>query len=268
MNGGKPLTFAALDGLAFAAERGRLDGRPADAALTAHGLGPLLEFIQLGVGGLFPRADMTAWLSLGALSAFEAAMRSGRSQWICPARAAIGFRRMSSSWTGGDAQWTGFGLAAQKAAIAAGFHPRIARQFLGALGEMASNIYEHSGAPASGVAAYRASGGSFEFVVADGGMGVLESLRTCPDYATLTDHGTALRFALTEGVSRFGPEAQRGNGFRPIFVGLANLSGSLRFRSGDHALVIDGQKIGAMPAKAAQKTRLRGFLASVACTAA
>jgi len=99
-------------------------------------------------------------------------------------------------------------------------------------------------------------------------MGVLESLRTSLDYAALTDHGEALRLALTEGVSRFGPEGKRGNGFRPIFVGLANLSGSLRFRSGDHALVIDGQKIGAVAAKTAQKARFQGFLASVTCRVA
>jgi hypothetical protein len=208
---------------------------------------------------LLPPAHKTAWLSLEPLAAFEAALRSGRNQWICPASRGIGFHRTSAAWTGEDAQWTGFGLAAQTAAAAAGFHPRTARQFVGALGEMTSNIYEHSGLPASGIAAYRASGGLFEFAVVDGGMGVLESLRTCPEYAALIDHGEALRLALAEGVSRFGPHAERGHGFRPIFVGLANLSGSLRFRSGDHALVIDGQKVGAMPAKGRRRHRLKAF---------
>jgi hypothetical protein len=119
--------------------------------------------------------------------------------------------------------------------------------------------------PASGIAAFRAGSGQFEFAVADGGMGVLDSLRSGPDYAHLGDHGEALQLALTDGVSRFGPQAKRGGGFRPIFVGLANLSGSLRFHSGDHAVVIDGRKIDSMAAKTAQKAHLQGFLASVAC---
>jgi len=62
-----------------------------------------------------------------------------------------------------------------------------------------------------------------------------------------------LRLALTDGVSRYGKEAKRGAGFRPIFVGLANLAGSLRFRTGDHALTIEGQKIELMSSKMAQK---------------
>jgi hypothetical protein len=67
------------------------------------------------------------------------------------------------------------------------------------------------------------------------------------------------------GVSRFGPQAKRGDGFRPLFIGLANLNGSLRFRSGDHALIIDGRKLDVIAAKTAQKVHLQGFLISVAC---
>jgi hypothetical protein len=47
MNAPQPLTFTALDGLAFAAERGRLHEQPADLALSANALGPLLELMQL-----------------------------------------------------------------------------------------------------------------------------------------------------------------------------------------------------------------------------
>lgn len=265
MNALKPLTFAALDGLAFAAERGRLNERPAGPELSACALGPVLELAQLSASGLLPSPSKALWLSLDGIGAFEAALRTGQPRWICTASGATGFFRLASAWTDDDTAWVGFGLAAQKAAVAIGFHRRIAAQFVGALGEMVSNIYEHSGAPASGIVAFRAASGSFEFVVADRGIGVLDSLRTCPEYAKLADHGEALRLALTDGVSRFGPEAKRGNGFRPLFVGLANLSGSLRFRSGDHALVIEGQKINAMAARTAQKARLPGFLSSVSC---
>jgi hypothetical protein len=67
-------------------------------------------------------------------------------------------------------------------------------------------------------------------------------------------------------VSRFGAP-DRGKGFRPIFTGLANLSGLLRFRSGDHALGIDGQSPSLVKAHTAQKLILPGFLASVTCEA-
>jgi hypothetical protein len=46
---------------------------------------------------------------------------------------------------------------------------------------------------------------------------------------------------------------------------LFNLAGKLRFRSGDHALAIDGQMIGDMSAVTAQKVPIPGFLASVSC---
>jgi hypothetical protein len=259
------LTFAALDGLAFAAARKRLDALPSGTVYAARALGPFLEFTQLAGAGSLPRPGDLPWLVPGALHAFDTAVRSGRKQWVCPATASAGFFRMGAEWSEDDTPWMGFQLAAQKAAAAMGFHRRIAAQFAAALGEMVSNVHEHSGAPASGVAAFMAQGDAFELAVADSGIGVLKSLRSCADYAALTDDGKALRLALTDGVSRYGAQSGRGAGFRPIFVGLANLAGMLRFRSGDHAFVIDGQKIGDMSAVTAQKVRLPGFLASVSC---
>jgi len=264
MNEPQALTFAALDGLAFAAERGRLSvGR--ELHFAAGALGPLIEWNGLSGAGLLPFPDMTPWLSLNGAAALIVAMRGGQRQWICPTTRAAGFFRTPANWSEDDTKWVGFGLAVQRAATAAGFHHQIAGQFVGAIEEMVSNVYEHSGAPSTGTVVFRAGSDGFEFVVADDGIGVLKSLRSCADYRTVTDHGAALRLALRDGVSRFGPAAKRGNGFRPIFVGLANLSGSLRFRSGDHALVIDGQRIDEMSAMTAQKPRFNGFLASVSC---
>src|ERR1043165_8062213 len=118
---------------------------------------------------------------------------------------------------------------------------------------------------ASGIVAFSAVDRTFEFVAADHGIGVLNSLPSAPDYATLADHGTALQLALTDGVSRYGKEAKRGKGFRLLAIGLANLTGSLRFRTGDHALTIEDQTIDLMLSKTAQKVELKGFLISVAC---
>ncbi|MEY2395087.1 MAG: hypothetical protein QOF94_1432 [Acidobacteriaceae bacterium] len=265
MNAGNPLTFAEVDGLAFAAERGRLQGYPVDHPLAARALGPFLELMLYVESGLLPPAHQAAEIGLGQFAAFEAAHRSGYTRWICPATRAAGFFRSSSTWTGDETSWIGFGLAAQKAAEASGFHHKTAAQFVSALGELVSNVHEHSSSPASGIAAFQGAPERFEFAVADRGIGILDSLRSCSAYAHLADHGEALRLALTEGISRFGPGSMRGYGFRPLFVGLANLSGYLRFRSGDHALVIDGQRIDMMAAKTAQKVYMRGFLASVVC---
>lgn len=97
------------------------------------------------------------------------------------------------------------------------------------------------------------------------GAGLLSSLRPCPAYAGLPDHGTALEAALTDGVARHRAGTCRGHGFRPILVGLVNRSGTLRFRSGDHALTIDGTSPNLTTARIAQKPAIRGFFASVRC---
>jgi anti-sigma regulatory factor (Ser/Thr protein kinase) len=69
----------------------------------------------------------------------------------------------------------------------------MAAQFAAAVGELYSNIYDRSAAPATGLVAFRAVPNRFEFVVADRGIGVLESLRSCTTYSGLSGHGEALR---------------------------------------------------------------------------
>jgi hypothetical protein len=59
--------------------------------------------------------------------------------------------------------------------------------------------------------------------------------------------------------------AGRGHGFRPVFIGLMNMYGSLRFRSGDHALIMDGATPDISTAQLAQKPSMDGFFASVMC---
>ena len=122
----------------------------------------------------------------------------------------------------------------------AGLPAAVSGQLVAAMEELENNIHEHADAPETGMLAYRAEPGAFEFVVADRGIGVLRSLRRCATYAALPDEGKALEAALTDGVSRHGPDSNHGHGFRPIFTGLMNLHGELRFRSGDHA-VHDGR---------------------------
>ena len=94
---------------------------------------------------------------------------------------------------------------------------------------------------------------------ADRGIGILRSLCRCAAYAALLDEGKA----LTDGVSRHGPDSNHGHGFRPIFTSLMNLHGELRFRSGDHAIVMDGASPALATSRITQKAPIDGFFASV-----
>jgi anti-sigma regulatory factor (Ser/Thr protein kinase) len=256
--------FAALDGLAFAAERGRLNGRKL-SRMNAERLGPIIELAQFAKTGNLPAPERADWLVLDGLAVLYRAMLTGRSQWVCPDGRRIGFLRTHARLPTDENELIGFCLAARQAASMAGFPTRIAQQLAAAIGELHSNIYEHSGAPGTGVIAFRAGLNIFEFVIADRGVGILETLRSCPEYAHVTDHGNALMLALNDGVSRFGSSSGRGFGFRPIFIGLANMKGFLRFRSGDHALILDGTQPSLTTAKPAQKPMLSGFIASISC---
>ena len=72
--------------------------------------------------------------------------------------------------------------------------------------------------------------------------------------------------ALTDGESCLGRGAGRGRGFRQVFLSLAELNGRLRFRSGDHALTIDGTSPELSRARVAQLgIDFSGFLVSVVC---
>lgn len=261
-----PFDFAALDDLAFAADRGRLAGRELPR-VRAGDIGPVIELSQLATKGLLPGPREVGWLDLKGLENLMRAYADGKTRWVCRDIGNMGFLRTRTVPPADETVWTGFGLAAQKAATAAGFPRGVAAQLTAVLGELHTNVYEHSGAPETGLIAFRAQANRFEFVVADSGIGVLESLRSYTEFAGLCDHGEALRLALTDGVSRYGPAAGRGQGFRPLFIGLANLNGALRFRSGDHALLIDGQNPSLMTARPAQKPPIPGFLVSVSCEA-
>lgn len=258
-----PFTFAVLDGLAFAAARQRLPELPGDA-YAFDALGPVLELARLSATGLLPSPTRAAWLALGDAASLGAALRNGRRVWTCRDRG-LGFLRLHATAPDDETEENAYKLEAQRAAVTVGFPPKLAAQLIGAFEEIHGNVYDHSGAASTGLVAYRATARRFEFVVSDGGRGVLESLRSCPDYAGLSDHGEALRLALQDGVSRYGKNTSHGKGFRPLFQGLANLNGDLRFRSGDQALTINGRDAGSIPAQTWEKVPVSGFTASVAC---
>ena len=256
------LDFSSLDDLALAAQRGRLDDIHLPT-FSAHDIGPLFELSRLAACGLLPPARERPWLIWDGLSPMKESFRRGSSQWICPRTSNIGYLRTNTPYD--PNVWTAFGFAAQRSAAGAGFSKPIAAQLAAALGELHSNVLEHSQDTDSGIIAFQARPGQFELAVVDGGIGVLQSLRKNPGYASLADSGDALRLALTDGISRFGRNVARGYGFHPLLVGLANMHSTMRFRSGDHALIIDGRNPAEITERTAQKPEISGFLISVIC---
>lgn len=131
-----------------------------------------------------------------------------------------------------DDRWITFCKRLENAASKAGLERQFAKALTGTVEEMASNILEHSDYLASGLVGYRWSTFEFEYVVADSGIGVLESLRTNPQYSYLSGHLEALQTALQEGESRHGHNIGRGLGFRDLIKNIANRNSFLRFHSG------------------------------------
>ena len=263
----KELQFVDVDGLSFAAARGGLDAATLNS-FEARRLGPLLEVEHQASGGLLPAASTTSAASK-PVSDLVNAVRNGSEFWSGPdLLEEVGLIRTEVETDAYEDRLMTLLVRARTAGQrVSGLSKNVAGQLVAAMRELESNILEHADAPDTGVVAFRAELGAFEFVVADRGIGILESLRSSGMYRDVRDEGAALRAALTEGVSRHGRDVGRGLGFRPIFLGLVNLYGELRFRSGDHAVTMDGVGPEVATARIAQKAPLRGFFASVRCHA-
>lgn len=163
--------------------------------------------------------------------------------------------------------WEQWAHRAQNAAVESNFPRALVAGLIGALGELQDNVYEHSGKPDSGLVAYAVSPSAFEFIVADGGMGALASLHMNPAYAHLKTTAEALELAMSDRASRFGSDTGRGYGIGTLFKALAQDAGELRFRSGDYAIWIEGDRPPLTGRKhVVQKAWLDGFAVSVRCT--
>lgn len=261
----RPLKFSAIDELGFAAAAGQLVPKNLPARYVVTQLGPLLELLCLVGGGRLPSEIVQGWLVPNGAERMLAALQGNRERWMSK-DGRLGFIRARRTGPSADTYLTAFLMDVQRAARDVAQLPGTTPgQLAAAMEEMENNIHEHSNASETGILVFRAVPGIFEFVAADRGMGIRDSLRSCPAFSAITDHGKALEAALTDGTSRFGINAGRGHGFRPIFLGLMNLYGSLRFRSGDHALIMDGTTPDLSTAQLAQKPAIDGFFASVMC---
>jgi hypothetical protein len=264
----KKLTFSTVDDLAFAATNGLLDRTQPPCVFEPTNLGALFEFLHLLEGERLP-AFAGGWLVPNGASSLMTAFREDRESWLSPESRRMGYIRAWRTGADADHHLTGFLMAAKRAARdVARLRGDTPDLLEAAMAEMEGNIHDHAEAPETGSLAFRAAPGVFEFVVADRGIGVLDSLRTCPEFQGLQDHGKALEAALTDGTSRHGSRSGHGHGFHDMFTGLMNLQGTLRFRSGDHALIMDGTSPTLATAQLRQKPKIDGFFASVRCEAA
>lgn len=261
------LTHELANGVLAALRKGRATREQVPHLAIAHEIGPAIE-LAVALTSNPARGPQRLPCAPGAnLTALSEALGGNRPVWTSRTGRGLGFyRTLDEPEVRDETHYTLFRLRAQQSAEASGFPKRAAQALVGAMGEIEGNVYEHSGQHRSGLVAFQGGPGIFAFVVADAGMGVLASLRQSPQFETLHDHGEALRLALTDGVSRFShADPMRGMGFHDLFVGLASLRGSLRFASGDHALVIDGHAPSLAAHRLVQKEPGRGFVVSVAC---
>lgn len=259
------LTFDVVDDLVAAHTRGKLTGAQAATAFAPSSVGPLIELsFEANTGRYGPLLE-SRWLDSVTQADLRSALRGAENVWL-DGMQHRGFLRtvFDPSKVRDDPARTQFLMAARKSAEAVGFAAPTAQSLAAAIREMESNVHEHSGKAISGIVVFQARPSDFEFVAADGGVGILATLRQAPEFKQLSDHGRALHAALQEGVSRYGRSADHGNGFRDLFRGLADLHAELRFRSGDHALTISGRPE-LRQAVLAQKAPFQGFLASVRC---
>lgn len=258
---GTVLDFDALDDVMLIASK----GRPVSIALTAQELGPFIESRWMAIS----RADILSAIRVSGYEGMGRALRDRPAVWLSQdgQSGLITVRRQHSDTT--NPIWVDFLLRLERGAVAAGFPRHEAKQLVGAVMELEDNMHWHSWAARTGLIAFVARPRALEIVLADNGIGMLASLRKNEEFAAaVRDEGDALLAGLSNGTSRFGLSSGRGWGFNELFVGLANANTRLRFRSGDHALTIDGIGPELPSARLAQKVHGRGLLVSVLCSPA
>ena len=264
------LDFALLDDLALARER-------RGAAVLSHlgrvgtdRFGPIVELCMIDRMRPTEAAALDALPAAPILTLLKQAvhdLRDPAGQYdsdLLGKVGAIGTNR--NPLVEDTIEWVRFCRKAQEAAEFTGLPKLLAQGLVGSIRELEDNVHRHSQRAQDGIIAFRGTSDEFEFVIADSGIGVLQGLREVPRYAHITDAGTALKTALSDGQSRLLDEDPgRGFGFHDLFVSLANLNGELRFRSDDHALTIDGSGPALPQARLAQKAKLQGFVISIVC---
>lgn len=255
-------SFETADDLLWQAREGKLANRGKLLIARSGQIGPAIEMVlarkqipdayaNVALAAPFCGAVETA-LSQGTISGSNQGAQAG----VFPLKAKGSDKSLWELWV----------VRAEQAAKRAGLVGTLPAQLMGALGELKDNVIEHSGNPSSGLIAYGATAHTFEFVVADAGVGVLASLRQNPEFARLPDAGEALRAAASDGVSRYGRASGHGFGVGQVFRALASHSGRLRFRSDDFAWSLSGDSPSLTgKTELVQKAWLTGLTITVLC---
>lgn len=264
-NGAVEASFDNVDDLLWQAKHGSLSSRGPIRLTRSGRIAPLVELA-------IARMEMPDAYSGILVEAPFATLISGAVRGEISGNAfddKMGVFPLSRHQPGTNSRdlWDQWSHHVQNAAVGSNFPRALVLGLIGALGELQDNVYEHSGKPNTGLVAYAVSPNAFEFAVADGGMGALASLRMNPDYAHLKTASEALELAMSDRASRYGSETGRGYGIGSLFKALAHDAGELRFRSGDYAVSIEGDRPTLTGRKqVVQKAWLDGFAVSVRCT--
>jgi hypothetical protein len=120
-----------------------------------------------------------------------------------------------------------------------GFTPTTAKALTGAVSEIIDNVWEHAEAMSPGLLAWQVAHARVSVGVADFGIGVLRSLQTNPQYAGLQTSMSAIKKAMTVGVTRT-QEPTRGLGFDTVLRAVADQWGAVRLRTGQAILEFHG----------------------------
>lgn len=261
------LTYELVDDIAFAAEqplRSNLRSHLSDAGLEL--LGPMIEYAWLRRSLQLPSLAGAPGTPLSErFRAFATEPPANVSESLNDG-SPFDFVNLPTTEDGFTAPaWVSFKSRMMFAAEAHGFSRGQAAALAGAMGEMASNAFEHSERPHTAIAAFHMSPSVFEFVVADAGVGAAASLRTCPEFGHIHDPGESLVLCISEGISRHGQATTRGFGFQVLFARLADLNARVRIRSDNQVIDLRGDRLGPRWAIPAGRASIQGMLISAQC---
>jgi len=148
-----------------------------------------------------------------------------------------------------------------------GFGKKLSLALSKAMQEMADNIVQHTGSdedhPARGLVGYHVEERWMTYAVAGVGRGVLASLKMNPKWYALSDSAAALRATIYQHASRR-IDSPGGAGFSQVQKSLADLNGTLRFRTGDACLTFAGRRADRQAAMSSNPY-LNGFQLAVTC---
>lgn len=166
-----------------------------------------------------------------------------------------------------NAKWEAFLIRVKNAGVKAGLEESFSTALAATLGEMVENIILHSEKSITGMAGYQWRENELEYVVADAGIGVMNSFRQNPDYQWIKDSSQALKTAIKNGETRFGKGERHGTGFN-LLLNIAKKNSYLRFRSGNHSLMLNGKNAettGSISEETFVCSNFTGFLISFTC---